>query len=216
MPASASSAHKIHVHRGSKTSARFLRKFHYALRFALCAFAGVHNFIDLRRNAVLPITSAFIDATNGHSIVSNKRVEVTLESQLDSVSLAEEMCTRIAAAAGFDDDDCFKIGMSVREGVINAYNYGSQKQLGKKIFLTFELTPEKLIVRVQDQGKGFRLEDVPDPLADENLLKSSGRGIFLMRSFMDEFNVEPAQPHGAVLVMAKRLRTPPADKSGAA
>ena len=72
------------------------------------------------------------------------------------------------------------------------------------------------IVRVQDQGKGFRLEDVPDPLADENLLKSSGRGIFLMRSFMDEFNVEPAQPHGAVLVMAKRLRTPPADKSGAA
>jgi serine/threonine-protein kinase RsbW len=165
---------------------------------------------------VLPITSAFIDATNGHSTVSNKRVEVTLESQLDSVGLAEEMCTRIAAAAGFDDDDCFKIGMSVREGVINAYNYGSQKQPGKKIFLTFELTPEKLIVRVQDQGKGFRLEDVPDPLADENLLKSSGRGIFLMRSFMDEFNVEPAQPHGAVLVMAKRLRTPPADKSGAA
>jgi len=172
---------------------------------------------------VLTITSAFNLAfrlatkssltTNGHSTVSNKRVEVTLESQLDSVGLAEEMCTRIAAAAGFDDDDCFKIGMSVREGVINAYNYGSQKQPGKKIFLTFELTPEKLIVRVQDQGKGFRLEDVPDPLADENLLKSSGRGIFLMRSFMDEFGVEPAQPHGAILVMAKRLRTSPADKS---
>jgi serine/threonine-protein kinase RsbW len=152
-------------------------------------------------------------AANGHFTVSNKRVEVTLDSQLDSVSLAEEMCTRIAAAAGFDDDDCFKIGMSVREGVINAYNYGSQKQPGKKIFVTFELTPEKLIVRVQDQGKGFRLEDVPDPLADENLLKSSGRGIFLMRSFMDEFDVEQADPHGAVLVMAKRLRTTPADTS---
>jgi len=130
------------------------------------------NFIDLRATAMLPITSSFGLALYGRSTVTNK-VEVTLESQLDSVSLAEEMCTRIAAAAGFDDDDCFKIGMSVREGVINAYNYGSQKQPGKKIFLTFELTAEKLIVRVQDQGKGFRLEDVPDPLADENLLKSS-------------------------------------------
>ncbi len=145
--------------------------------------------------------------------MSNQRVEVTLESQLDSVSLAEEMCTRIAAAAGFDDDDCFKIGMSVREGVINAYNYGSQKQPGKKIFLTFEITPEKLIVRVQDQGKGFRLEDVPDPLADENLLKSSGRGIFLMRSFMDEFDVQRVESGGAIIVMAKRLRTEPSDKS---
>jgi serine/threonine-protein kinase RsbW len=172
-----------------------------------------HNFIDFRRNAVLPITSALSLATSGHSTVTNKRVDVTLESQLDSVSLAEEMCTRIAAAAGFDDDDCFKIGMSVREGVINAYNYGSQKQPGKKIFLTFELTPEKLIVRVQDEGKGFRLEDVPDPLADENLLKSSGRGIFLMRSFMDEFDVQKIESGGAVIVMAKRLRTAPADTS---
>jgi serine/threonine-protein kinase RsbW len=155
-------------------------------------------------------------ATDGHFTVTNKRVEVTLESQLDSVSLAEEMCTRIAAAAGFDDDDCFKIGMSVREGVINAYNYGSQKQPEKKIFLTFELTPEKLIVRVRDQGKGFRLQDVPDPLADENLLKSSGRGIFLMRSFMDEFDVQHGDTGGAIIVMAKRLRTTPVDNSSGA
>lgn len=138
--------------------------------------------------------------------MSTQRIDITLESLLDSVSLAEEMCTRIAGAAGFDDDDCFKIGMSVREGVINAYNYGSQKQRDKKIYLTFELTPEKLVVHVRDQGKGFRIQDVPDPLADENLLKSSGRGIFLMRSFMDEFDVRKADDGGAIIVMAKRLR----------
>lgn len=142
---------------------------------------------------------------NGRSNADTQRIEVTLESLLDSVSLAEEMCTRIAGAAGFDEDDCFKIGMSVREGVINAYNYGSQKQREKKIFLTFELTPEKLVIYVRDQGKGFRLENVPDPLADENLLKSSGRGIFLMRSFMDEFDVHHAREGGAEIVMAKRL-----------
>jgi serine/threonine-protein kinase RsbW len=142
---------------------------------------------------------------NGRSTAGTQRIEVTLESLLDSVSLAEEMCTRIAGAAGFDDDDCFKIGMSVREGVINAYNYGSQKQRDKKIFLTFELTPDKLVIYVRDQGQGFRLNEVPDPLADENLLKSSGRGIFLMRSFMDEFDVHLPREGGAEIVMAKRL-----------
>jgi serine/threonine-protein kinase RsbW len=142
---------------------------------------------------------------NGRSNSGTQRIEVTLESLLDSVSLAEEMCTRIAGAAGFDDDDCFKIGMSVREGVINAYNYGSRKQREKKIFLTFELTPEKLVIYVRDQGTGFKVENVPDPLADENLLKSSGRGIFLMRSFMDEFEVHLPSEGGAEIVMAKRL-----------
>ncbi len=143
---------------------------------------------------------------NGPSNNGTQRIDITLESLLDSVSLAEEMCTRIAGAAGFDDDDCFKIGMSVREGVINAYNYGSRKQREKKIFLSFELTQDKLIIYVRDQGSGFCLQDVPDPLADENLLKSSGRGIFLMRSFMDEFCVQPAEEGGAEIIMSKRLR----------
>lgn len=146
---------------------------------------------------------------NGRSLANAQRIELTLESLLDSVSLAEEMCTRIAGAVGFDDDDCFKIGMSVREGVINAYNYGSQKQRGKKIFVTFELTAEKFIISVRDQGRGFNLQDVPDPLADENLLKSSGRGVFLMRSFMDEFSVRCPEQGGAELIMAKRLRREP-------
>jgi serine/threonine-protein kinase RsbW len=143
---------------------------------------------------------------NGHYCADPQRIELTLESILDSVGLAEDVCTRIACAAGFDDDDCFKIGMSVREGVINAYNYGSHKQRDKKIFLVFELTSEKFIIYVRDEGSGFDLGEVPDPLADENLLKSSGRGIFLMRSFMDEFAVYRPAGGGAEVVMAKHLR----------
>lgn len=139
---------------------------------------------------------------------ASKRVEVTLETLLDSVALAEDICVRIAGNAGFDDDDCHKIGMSVREGVINAYKYGNSSQRGKKIYLTIELGPEKLIIHVLDQGRGFNLEDVPDPLAEENLLKTSGRGIFLMRTFMDEFDVRRGRRGGAELVMAKRYRAP--------
>jgi serine/threonine-protein kinase RsbW len=134
-----------------------------------------------------------------------QRVEVTLESLIDSVSLAEEICMRITEAAGFDDGERYKISMAVREGVINAVNYGNGLQRAKKVHITFERSPEKLEIHVLDQGTGFNLADVPDPLTDENLLKTSGRGIFLMRTFMDEFEVRKSRTGGAELVMTKRL-----------
>ncbi len=143
-------------------------------------------------------------SSNGRMSAETQRIEVILETLLDNVGLAEEICLRIAGAVGFDDDDCHKIGMSVREGVINAVQYGNAEQREKKIYLTFELAPEKLVIRVLDQGPGFEPADVPDPLAEENLLKTSGRGIFLMRAFMDEFAVRRGRQGGAELVMAKR------------
>jgi serine/threonine-protein kinase RsbW len=137
----------------------------------------------------------------------NKHLEVTLETQVESVNLAEEMCLRMAEAAGFGEDDCYRIGMSVREGVINAFHYGNQERPEKKIHLAVDLTTEKMIIHVLDEGTGFKLSDVPDPLAEENLLSTSGRGIFLMRAFMDEFDVVPGKTGGAEIVMSKKLPT---------
>src|ERR1700740_1940586 len=135
----------------------------------------------------------------------SKHLEVTLETQVESVNLAEEMCLRVAEAAGFGEDDCYRIGMSVREGVINAFHYGNQERPAKKITLAVDLTEEKMIIHVLDEGKGFDLASVPDPLAQENLLSTSGRGIFLMRSFMDEFEVIPGRTGGAEIIMSKKL-----------
>jgi len=132
-----------------------------------------------------------------------QRMEVTLETALDSVDLAEEIALRIAGEAGFDEDDCHKIGMSVREAVINAYSYGNCQERGRKIGLTLELEHQKLVVHVLDEGTNFSLADVPDPLAEENLLRTSGRGIFLMRAFMDEFHVQRGPGGGTELVMSK-------------
>jgi len=137
-----------------------------------------------------------------------KHLEMTLDTQVESVNLAEEMCLKVAEAAGFNEDDCYKIGMSVREGVINAFHYGNQERPEKKIYLAVDLTNEKMIIHVLDEGKGFTLSDVPDPLAEENLLSTSGRGIFLMRAFMDEFDVVPGRTGGAEIVMAKKLPPP--------
>jgi serine/threonine-protein kinase RsbW len=135
----------------------------------------------------------------------NKHLEVVLDTQVESVNLAEEMCLRVAEAAGFDEEMCYRIGMSVREGVINAFHYGNRERPDKKIHLAIDLTPEKLVIHVMDEGKGFKLSDVPDPLAEENILSTSGRGIFLMRAFMDEFDVVSGSTGGAEIVMSKRL-----------
>jgi serine/threonine-protein kinase RsbW len=134
-----------------------------------------------------------------------RRLEVTLETQVESVNLAEEMCLRVAEAAGFSEDDCYRIGVSVREGMINAFHYGNEERPEKKIHLAVDLTPEKMIIHVLDEGSGFQLHTVPDPLAEENLLSTSGRGIFLMRAFMDEFEVVPGRTGGAEIIMSKKL-----------
>jgi anti-sigma regulatory factor (Ser/Thr protein kinase) len=81
-----------------------------------------------------------------------KHLEITLETQVESVNLAEEMCLRVAEAAGFGEEDCYKIGMSVREGVINAFHYGNQERPEKKIHLVVDLTGDKMIIHVLDEG----------------------------------------------------------------
>src|SRR3974377_1302150 len=134
-----------------------------------------------------------------------KHLEVVLDTHVESVNLAEEMCLRVAEAVGFNEDECYRIRMSSPEGVINAFHYGNQEKPEKKIHLVVDLTQEKMIIHVMDEGKGFRLEDVPDPLAEENLLSTSRRGIFLMKTFMDEFNVVSGRTGGAEIIMTKKL-----------
>jgi len=146
--------------------------------------------------------------TGSNSWMSSKpqRIEVVLETRIESISLAEEAGVRVAAAAGFDEDDQYKIGLAVHEAVMNAYQYGNEQQFGKKIHVAFELHHEKLVIYVADQGTGFRLSDVPDPREDENVLGDSGRGVLLMKAFMDEFDVTVGSAGGAEVVMVKHYK----------
>lgn len=136
---------------------------------------------------------------------ANQRLEVTLDTQIESVDLAEGIATRVAQAAGFSEEDIHKLAMAVREGAINAFTYGNCQDPRKKITLLVEFEPEKLVIHVMDQGGGFDVCNIPDPLAEENLLRTSGRGLFLMRAFTDEFHVQRAPGGGTDLVMAKIL-----------
>jgi serine/threonine-protein kinase RsbW len=134
-----------------------------------------------------------------------QRVSYRLESTLESVNKAEEMADQIAAQAGWDEDTRGGISMAVREAMINAILHGNAYDPAKRVNLTFEQNGQELIVTVTDEGKGFVPDEVPDPLAPENLLKQSGRGIFLMRAFMDEVRFRKLNP-GTEITLIKRLQ----------
>jgi serine/threonine-protein kinase RsbW len=132
-------------------------------------------------------------------------VEVALESNLKNVEVAEEISRRVASTAGFDEADQHRIEMAVHESMINAIWHGNKNDASKTVWLCFQIYPDRLEIRVRDQGDGFDASLIPDPLADENLLKVSGRGIFLIRTFMDEFRAEHIAGTGTVVTLVKRL-----------
>jgi len=132
-------------------------------------------------------------------------VEVTLESNLNQVEVADEITRRVSTTAGFDEDDQQKIEMAVHESVINAIFHGNKNDDTKRVFLRFQIFPDRLEVHIRDQGNGFDVGAVADPLANENLLKVSGRGIFLIRAFMDAFRVDIHPGVGTEVTMVKMM-----------
>ena len=125
--------------------------------------------------------------------MTDHRVTYTLDSTLETVDSAETTATRIATEAGFGDDEVMQISMAVREAAVNAVLHGNAYDPGKKVKLEFERIGRDLVITIRDQGKGLDPAKIPDPLAPENLMKTSGRGIFLIRSFMDEVQIHPSQ-----------------------
>ena len=137
---------------------------------------------------------------------TTSRVSFTLDSSLDSVNKVEQTAEQYGGRAGFDEDTVQQIAMAVREAAVNAVLHGNAYDKTKHITASFETTTDSLIVRITDQGPGLDPDKIPDPLAPENLLKGSGRGIFLIRALMDEVNFRQLHP-GTELTLIKH-RTP--------
>ena len=132
-------------------------------------------------------------------------VERFLDSTLESVDSAEELAVGAAQRAGFDDDDLMKIGMAVRESMVNAVVHGNRYNAHKRVRVSVGHNSERFTVRIADEGAGFDFEKVPDPQAPENLMRTSGRGIFLILSFMDEFEMRRLDLGGTEVTLVKYL-----------
>jgi len=125
------------------------------------------------------------------------------------LDLVQVLSDRVGQIVSLDDDSMHWVSMAVRESVINAIKHGNDEDETKRVLVEFQFhpiaEPTQLTVRVVDHGKGFDHEAVADPLAPENLLKSSGRGIFFMRSFMDDLRLLPVSGGGTEARMVKKL-----------
>jgi serine/threonine-protein kinase RsbW len=136
---------------------------------------------------------------------SGKDLQKQLDSTLSSVDTAEAIVLKAAQRIGFDEDDQHQIGMAVRECMVNAVVHGNRYSAHKKVHLEIRAEGDSLTITIGDEGVGFDLTSLPDPLAPENLLRQSGRGILLIRAFMDEFDLHPRAGGGTEVRLVKRL-----------
>jgi|SRR5580693_7304984 len=129
----------------------------------------------------------------------------TLDSTTESIEGGAQSVERFAQDAGFGESDRYFICMAVREILTNAIKHGNRFDKSKKVGLRLSGDGSDLTIEVTDQGEGFQLENVPDPLLPENRELTSGRGITIARAFMDDFSVERKPEGGTQVRMVKRL-----------
>ena len=130
--------------------------------------------------------------------------ELSLPSRIETVATAAAAVAEFVGRSGVSDDAAFGIDMAVREAVTNAVLHGNRKDENKTVDIVLKSSPDAVEISVHDQGPGFNPEDVPDPTAQENILKTSGRGIFFMRTFMDEVDWLIRPEGGTTVRMLKR------------
>lgn len=131
--------------------------------------------------------------------------ELRFASHIDAVERAAAAVSEFLSRAGVSEDIAFGIDMAVREAVTNAVVHGNKLDETKFTEIGLKISPEAFEITVHDQGTGFNPGDIPDPTKEENILKTSGRGIFFMRNFMDEVDWTLNSTGGTTVRMLKKL-----------
>lgn len=138
----------------------------------------------------------------------DKSFHLAIGSRFENIELVQLVLKDSLDQLGLDDDNRHWIDVAVREAVANAIKHGNQEDPAKQVHVDLTLEGNEgdwLVIRVQDEGRGFDPSDLEDPLAPENLLKPNGRGIFYMKSFMDDIQYGLRPGGGTVVTLRKRL-----------
>jgi len=135
---------------------------------------------------------------------SETSVKLVLPSDVKLIDLVHAATEKMAEFAGFDADEALNVGLAMREAVINAIIHGNRRDRALKVHVTLSSRGREFRARVRDQGEGFDPLTRPDPTAEENLLNTSGRGLLLIRAFVDEVKFRYRQGRGTEITMTKR------------
>ena len=136
---------------------------------------------------------------------SSRTIKLEIASRYEMLEMIQTVLEQIASMVGFGEEATHFMSVAVRESVVNAIKHGNQANPEKRVTLTFVLSRSALDIQVQDEGLGFDPRTIPDPLAQDNLLKTDGRGIFYIRSFMDAVSYSFPSRGGTLVTMSKRL-----------
>lgn len=134
------------------------------------------------------------------------QIELWLASRYENIELALAVLGRVCHDRGVDSETEHWVGMALREAMANAIKHGNRQDPAKRVLVWLGGDEGELVARIGDDGDGFDISAMPDPLAPENQLKTSGRGIFYMRSFMDEVTHGAGAGGGTIVTMRKKLK----------
>lgn len=145
-------------------------------------------------------------------MIESRSLALRLESKLDSIDAVELMIQGLARDAGHDPDDIGSLGLAVREAMVNAVGHGNQFDEQKSVHFSVDVTPYRMTITIRDEGDGFDPDDVPDPTSVENLLKASGRGLLLIRAYVDDVTLRRAEIGGMEMILVKNCPKGDSDK----
>jgi serine/threonine-protein kinase RsbW len=134
-----------------------------------------------------------------------ENLEMKISSTLEKIESVEQLAEKAASRMNFKEEEKDSLAIAVTEAVNNAIIHGNKEDESKYVFIKFEFEDRRVVVSVKDQGTGFNPDSISDPLAPENLLKESGRGIFILSSLMDEVNFKFGEG-GTEIIMIKEKK----------
>ncbi|HWP44410.1 MAG TPA: ATP-binding protein [Blastocatellia bacterium] len=137
----------------------------------------------------------------------SETIELSIDSKLEFVEMIASVTKSVTAKMEFDEDDASWIELAVHEAVINAITHGNKSAEDKQVDVRFVIEQDSLTVHVRDRGEGFDPSTLPNPLDPDNLLNPSGRGIFYMRTFMDEVEYSTHHEGGSIVRLTKYRRS---------
>lgn len=139
------------------------------------------------------------------------QIKVAISSRFENIDLVDAVMEAAMRHFGFDEETVERLGLAIREAVANGVRHGNRQEPTKKVELTCDLKQDVMALRITDEGSGFDVDAIPDPLAADNLFNPSGRGILLMRAFMDEVAFDFDNNGGTQVTLKKSLPSPPFD-----
>lgn len=132
-------------------------------------------------------------------------IRMSLSSRFENIEMVQHLCTKLLNGRELPDETRHWVSMALREALANAIKHGNEQNVSKRVHLEMDVADDMLEIRIQDEGHGFDPEKVDDPLSPENRLKTSGRGIFYMKTFMDDVTFSRGERGGTILTMRKHF-----------